>query len=258
MLIDPKAIKQKLAHQAEAQAVLLKQQQAQQLAQTKAQDEADKAPPEPPPVPYSPQTIAQGLLPERRTRPTSDERRLQYRRLEDRELITKAEEEAEWIKEQARQQGYQEGLEQASSDFDDLRHQLLEWFTLLDEMKTTLAKDLLPLAYSLAESILKTQATVDSDLVLAWAKQLLNSVDDSQKQVIIKVNPSHAPALREAMKAMAEDFAMARREVMIKGMDELDTGACILETPAGQIDASLTTQLLAMRKLLGLANPIEP
>jgi flagellar assembly protein FliH len=255
MLIDPKAIKQKLALQAEAQAALLKQQQAQQFATSKAKAETDTTPPPPPPVPYSPQTVAQGLLPERRTRPTSDERRLQYRRLEDRELITKAEEEAEWIKEQARQQGYQEGLEQAENDFEELRQQLDKWFTLLDDMKATLAKDLLPLAYSLAESILKTQATVDSDLVLAWAKQLLKSVDDNQKQVIIKVHPSHVPALREAMKAMAEDFAMAKREVMIKELDELDTGACILETPAGQMDASLSTQLVAMQKLLGLANP---
>jgi len=251
MLIDPKAIKLKLAQQAASRAAAVQQAQAQQLAQ-------QRQTPEKPFIavtPYSPKSVAEGLLPERRTRPNSDERRLQYRRLEDRELITKAEEEADWIKEQARQEGYAEGLEQAQAEFDDLRRQLDSWFVQLDGLKEELAKDILPLAYSLAENVLKTQAAVDSDLVLAWAKKLLNAVDDGQKRVIIKVHPSHVAALRNAVTDMAEDLAMAKREIMIKGVEEMDEGGCILETPAGQMDASLNTQLAAMQKLLGLTTP---
>lgn len=205
---------------------------------------------------WSPQTVAQGLAPERRQpEPEASERRQGWRRLVDQELISRAEQEAIAIREKAQQEGYEHGLEQgyqqAKQQIDHLRQQLEQLPELEKKALETLKEHLIPLAVQLAEKILHTEVSCDPDLVVHLADKLLHEIDPRQKQVVIKVHPHDSQRIRDeaANNAM---WQLNDRQILVFEDASIQPGSCILETQSGQIDATFSTQLELMRKLFAL------
>lgn len=190
-------------------------------------------------------SVASGVVPDRRGTPRP------IRRQEDTSLLADAKAEAEYIKEQAREAGFQEGLRQAQQTIESV-------WVLLDNLQTAHQQALLnsveqivPIAIEIAEKIIKTEVACDKTLLIALAKDLLTKVDRTQKQVIFKVNPSEASFFRAEVE-QSPVWRSNEREIVVEEDATVAQGSCVLETAGGQIDANFNTQLKTVRKLLGL------
>jgi flagellar assembly protein FliH len=191
------------------------------------------------------EAVSSGMAPDRRGTPRP------IRRQEDTHLLAEAKTEAEYIKEQAREAGFQEGLRQAQQTIESV-------WVLLDDLQTAHQQALLnsveqivPIAIEIAEKIIKTEVACDKTLLIALAKDLLTKVDRTQKQVIFKVNPSDASFFRAEVE-QSPVWRSNEREIVVEEDATVAQGSCVLETAGGQIDANFNTQLKTVRKLLGL------
>lgn len=71
----------------------------------------------------------------------------------------------------------------------------------------------------------------------------------NQKQVVVRVNPDQAGAIREQIAKVHKDFPeISYLEVTADA--RLDQGGCILETEVGIIDASIDGQIEALSRAI--------
>ncbi len=191
------------------------------------------------------QTISSGKAPDRRGDPRP------IRRGEDLTLLEQAKTEAHYIREEAREAGFQEGLRQAEQSLDGIWNLLENLQTAHQQALTNSVEQIVPIAIEIAEKIIKTEVACDKTLLIAIAKDLLSKVDRSQKQVLFKVNPADV-ALLKAEIDRNPSWRMNERDVLVEEDGGVAVGSCVLETAGGQIDANFHTQLKTVRKLLGL------
>ena len=128
---------------------------------------------------------------------------------------------------------------------DTIKHQVLE----------KSVQDIAPMAMAIAQRLIKVELSCDRALVVGIALDVLGKVDRTQKEVVFKVHPSDVKFLRQHIKEHEETWqGEVQRHIIVVGAAEVDLGSCIVETSGGQIDASFTTQLHMIRKILGLPN----
>lgn len=195
-------------------------------------------------------TVETGEAPDRRTEDRRNDRRRGYRRIEDKDLISKAHEEAVAIKEHAQEQGFQEGLVQANAEIDALRQTIAELMNGREEALQSIAGEIGSLAVEIAARIIKTEVSCDETLVMGMVKDTIQKMGRNTKSVLVKVNPEDASAVRRFLK---DDDAIPNLNAEVIVMDEstVDQGSCIVETNSGLIDASFSTQLGILRQLFG-------
>ncbi len=172
---------------------------------------------------------------------------------------------------QAQEQGYHAGFEQGKADgFQDgyakgmaeAEESAQEIWAILDQLESIKNKvleksvqDIVPMAMAIAQRLIKVEVSCDRQLVVGLALDVLGKVDRTQKEVVFKVNPQDVQLLRQHIKENEETWqGEVQRHYIVVGDDHVDLGSCIVETSGGQIDASFSTQLKMIRKLLGLPN----
>jgi type III secretion protein L len=74
----------------------------------------------------------------------------------------------------------------------------------------------------------------------------------ASQRVTLSVNPANAGVVNEALEQLASSIPAAGIEVKVR--PDLPEDACVLETPMGIVDASLESQLLALKS--SLATPV--
>lgn len=205
-------------------------------------------PPAPPPVEWSEETIEAGLAPERRQDDRRNDRRRGYRRIEDKDLISKAHLEAVAIKEQAEEEGFEEGLAKAEASLEELRQQFSTLMSGREEALQSVAKDIGSLAVEVAARIIKTEVSCDDSLVMGLVKDTIQKLGRNPKSVLVKVNPDDAPNVRQFLKN--DPISNLNAEMIIMEDASVDMGSCIVETNSGLIDASFSTQLGILRRLV--------
>ena len=82
-------------------------------------------------------------------------RRRGYRRIDDRNLVSRAQEESENIKKSAFEEGYRLGLAKASSDMEDFRKQLEGFMSARKDVFEYIAPDILEISVDIAKKIIK-------------------------------------------------------------------------------------------------------
>lgn len=214
-------------------------------------------PPEPEPVAYSPELVSSGELPERRENTTNlQDRRQGYRRIEDRHLISKAHEEARYIKDQAYEEGLELGLMRVKDELNELREKLDEALLSRTAALATLSDDIAPIAVEIAERLIKVELSCDEDLVNTIVEDTLQKLDRNSKTVLIKVNPSDKSRVRNYLAEHPPTHLKA--EIMVIDQHDVEAGGCVVETDSGLIDASFHTRLTILKELFGAYNPPEP
>jgi flagellar assembly protein FliH len=209
---------------------------------------------------WSAEHIDSGLVPERRLEKSTSERRRGYRRDEDRDLISKAHEEATAIKEHAHTLGFQEGLNQAQGTIDELRDFMGVQMALREQALESVAKEIAELAVEVAARIIKTEVSCDETLVMSLVRDTIQKSTQGQrggkgsKRILIKVNPDDVAVVKQQLKEDAGNGDFQGGEIMVMGEPSVDSGSCILETDSGMIDASFTTQLDILYRLFGGAS----
>ncbi len=182
---------------------------------------------------------------ERQERRRGDRRR-GYRRVDDRNLISRAQEEANTIKETSAKEGFQHGLTQANDQISSLNEAIEAFFNAKEEAMQKASSDIVFIATKVAEKIIKTEIACDDTIVLNIIKEVLNEVGKKEKNITIKVNSFDTEVVKNNLPVLLNN----NDDIQIRVVedDSIDQGSCIVETNNGLIDARFTTQLEVINK----------
>lgn len=198
---------------------------------------------------WTEETVASGVAPDRRKADRRHDRRREYRRVEDRGLISKAHEEANAIRENARNQGFEEGLDRARESIDALREQLASLMNGREEALLSVVDEIGPLAVEVAARLIKTEVSCDETLVMAVVQDTIRKAGRDNKSILLKLSPDDLPSVRKLLKD--QPIPNLNAELILMEDPSVDPGSCIVETNSGLIDATFTTQLGILGRLIG-------
>ncbi len=149
-------------------------------------------------------------------------------------------EDANKVYEEKKQQGYEDGLTEGKLEHAE---KIIETVLSSVEFIENIEKTLVDVVSASIEKILGEFNK--EDLVVGVVRQALSSVRGQQK-IIIRVSPSDEKAVREALASMIDNNKGGFIDIVPD--PRLKQSSCILESDLGVIDASLETQLTALRQ----------
>ncbi|MCE7794606.1 flagellar assembly protein FliH [Salipaludibacillus sp. CUR1] len=149
-------------------------------------------------------------------------------------------------------QGYLEGAEKAKAEYESYISEARQVvLNAKEDYCRKLAESepvMLNFAINLAEKIISH--TVGNDEA-AWGNFIKEAVTEvrEQEEVKIYVHPEWYEATLQHKKEL-EGIALHTRELLIFPDSSLEKMGCVIETPYGQIDASVDSQLREMKRIL--------
>ena len=234
--------------------MIIKRQKNDSFAQAKGtasleENNSSLTPPVTPALEWNEETVHNGLVTDRRTPDRDDDRRRGFRRIEDRNLISKAHEEATAIREQAHDAGFQEGLQRGEVVIHELHKAIVNLLSAREDALLSITHEISALAIEVAARIIKTEVSCDETLVMGIVRDTIQKAGRQNKTILIKVNPSDTATVKKLLR----DDPIPNLEAELIVMDEptVDMGSCIIETNSGLIDASFSTQLGILKQLFG-------
>jgi flagellar biosynthesis/type III secretory pathway protein FliH len=177
------------------------------------------------------------------------ERRRGYRRIDDRNLVSRAQEEADQIRQNAQQEGYEEGLAQANDVINELRSALENFVDAKDELFKLVAPNLLDISLDIAQKIVKKQVMEDPEVVLNIIYSVLDGLSIEEPKININANPIQVDLLR----AMVPEYLQSKgceAKINVIADDSIDLGGVVVHTVNGVIDATIPTQLEIIKEAL--------
>lgn len=141
------------------------------------------------------------------------------------------------LKEQAKEEGFAEGLTQFNAH-------LIQFDKQLRVLRTELQKQILPLALKAAKKIVADQLSLSPETIVDIVIQALAPVTQNQR-ITIYVNKDDKDAL-EAQKSRIKSYLEHVQVLTIKERDDVSPGGCIIETESGIINATIENQWRAL------------
>jgi len=181
------------------------------------------------------------------------------------EARQKAGEEAELVRAGARDEGYRDGyaqgmanaLEEGKKDrevqaarLEEEIKQFLEKASLArDELLSQSQDELLDLCIAVAEKIVRVSLRSSSEVI---AKMIQTATEKLKRQewVHIYIAGCDAKGIAQISPGLTTTLGALSEHIRIVPMGDDEAGTCIVETPAGIIDASVSTQLSNIRDIL--------
>lgn len=145
--------------------------------------------------------------------------------------------EAEKVKEQAFQEGFQEGL-------ISLNKHLLELDKELKHLREDVQKKILPLALKAARKIIGEELRLHPDRIVDIVLTSLKPVTQ-HRRIVIYVNRADLQTLEENKGRIKKIFEHLEN-LSIQERSDIETGGCMIETEAGIINAQLENQWRAL------------
>jgi flagellar assembly protein FliH len=170
------------------------------------------------------------------------DRRRGYRRIDDRVLISRAQEEAGTIKDNAAKEGYKAGLERAQGDIEQVKTAIEDFLKAKQEVFEYIAPDILEISIDIARKIVKHEIEQNPEIVLATILDVLKNISQDEAKITIKVNPEQLALTKDSI---PEIIALTGLETKIHVFadESIDLGSCIVLTSNGVVDATINTQL---------------
>ena len=164
-------------------------------------------------------------------------------------IIAAAEKEAELIREEAKknaetekEKGYREGLEQGKEEI------LMQKLELLDESVKFMSGIETKVSDIVIKALGKCVAEIgDEELVRQIVRKSMQAVVRTQTEVNVRVAPEMVEAVRTKVDALTAEFPTVKT-VNVQGDARLTGAACVVETDAGIVEASIASQLAAIEK----------
>ena len=158
-----------------------------------------------------------------------------------RQIIEEAERQRDAMREQARQEGIEQGL--------------TEWIRILAQTRQR-SEDLvkgwedtmLRLSIRVAEKIVGEQLRLHPDTIVGIVREVLKSIRPG-KHLSIQVNQAEAPQVRARIDRLKEALGSST-EIEIVTSASVPPGGCVIESELGIIDARLETQLKCLEDAL--------
>ena len=185
---------------------------------------------------------------QRKERRTGNRRR-GYRRIDDRNLVSRAQEEASYIKQSAYQEGYNAGIQQAQADMENFRNTLGAFMGAEDRVFEEIAPNILSLAMEIAQKIIKTEIKSDPQIVLDTILDVLKLLSKNEPKIVLRVNPVQVQFIKDTLPEEVRLLGMETK-LSILSDESITEGGCIVETNNGLVDASIEAQLEIVQNAL--------
>ena len=177
-------------------------------------------------------------------------RRRGYRRIDDRNLVSRAQEESENIKKSAFEEGYRSGLEKATADLDSFKNELSKFMNARKDVFEYIAPDILEISVDIAKKIIKKELESDPQLIINTIVDVLKTVSKNEPKVVIRVQPQSAQFIKDTIPNITYQFGIDSK-INIVADPSIEDGGCVFQTNNGIVDASIDTQLEIIKKALG-------
>ena len=166
------------------------------------------------------------------------------------ELIERARQESETIKDEAKGLGIEEGkreaIEQASSQFSDSMEVLNQAIVARRKIIRDSEGELLRLALKVAEQIIRSEVSLHRDVSLNIVSEAISRVTD-REQIIIKVNREDVEYIKKYKDRIA-GIVDGVKSISILEDSQVEPGGCVIETNLGYVDARIATKLKAIEE----------
>ena len=155
--------------------------------------------------------------------------------------------------------GYAEGLrraDEAQAEQTRALAALVESVSIeADAYVRAVEEQVVRLALAIAERVVEREARTDPELVLGVVRAALAEIQDSS-EVHVRVSPADHALIEPRWEAMLPRSVARRSELLAD--EAVETGGCVVETRAVQVDAQLSTKLAQVAKTFGAVLDGEP
>ena len=165
------------------------------------------------------------------------------------DVIAAAEVEAAQIREEAKaayaaekQRGYDDGIAEGKAEI------LMQKLNLLDESVRYMESIELKVSEIAMKALRKCVAEIgDTELVIQIVKKAMQAVVRNQRQITVKVNPAMVAVVKGRLQEILAEFP-SLSYIDVAEDAHLAAAACVVETEAGLVEASVEGQLAAIEK----------
>ncbi len=176
-------------------------------------------------------------------------RRRGYRRIDDRNLVSRAQEEALSIKDSAAREGYQEGFRAAQEGVQVIKDSLAEFFQYKDKMLAEVSKDVMDIALDIAQKIIKKESDTDKSILLNLIVDIFNNNINKENKITLKVGSDDIEYLKQNAQQIV-NLTQTDAKINIIHDPNILGGGVIVETTNGIVDASFKTQFELLKEAL--------
>ena len=176
-------------------------------------------------------------------------RRRGYRRIDDRNLVSRAQEEAENIKKSAFDEGYSYGLKKADADIEKFRSNVAKFMGATKEVFEYIAPDILELSIEIAKKIIKKELQSDPQVLIETIVDVLRTISKNEPKINIRVRPQNAQFIKDTLPTVTYQYGIEAK-INIIADPSIEEGGCVFQTNNGIVDASIDTQIEIIKKTL--------
>jgi flagellar biosynthesis/type III secretory pathway protein FliH len=164
-------------------------------------------------------------------------------------IVARAEAEADRIRNEARQEGFAEGLvagrdqlrSLAEPVVESLSQAALELRELQRQAAEMVERDAIVLAMEVAEKVVAGAIAVEPERVLDVVRGALRAIVERER-LVIQVNPDDLPLVNEGMSELAGSLG-GIEHVDVQEERRVQRGGAIVRTTVGVVDARIQTKL---------------
>ena len=164
-------------------------------------------------------------------------------------IVARAEAEAERIRNEARQEGFAEGMVSGRDQLRALAEPIVDSLSQaveqLRELQGNAAdiveRDAIVLAMEIAEKVVAGAIDVEPDRVLDVVRGALRAIVERER-IVIQVNPEDLAIMREGLDELAGSLG-GIEHVEVQEERRVKRGGAVVRTSVGEIDANISTKL---------------
>ena len=175
-------------------------------------------------------------------------RRRGYRRIDDRKLVSRAQEEAITIKETAAKEGFQKGIEMANTEITKIKASLQGLVNSKQAVYEEISKDILDIAVEIARKIINKEIQEDKTILIGMVKNALRECGKNESKVTIKVSVQDIDFVKSFVPEILSETQVDGKIHVISDMNIKENNV-IIETTNGVIDVSFETQLAVLKEM---------
>lgn len=153
------------------------------------------------------------------------------------------------LEEQARKEGFEkghkegleEGLLEARKVLQDFNRAIQDLINQRESLLEEARQKVLELVMQISRKVTFDAIRIDPEASVAMIGNVIDTLVD-RSHLKIKVNVDHLPLIEQGIERFLQSSAMIK-EITIEADPRVRYGGCMIETPTGDIDARLESQL---------------
>ena len=176
-------------------------------------------------------------------------RRRGYRRSQDRNIVTRAQQDAISIRDVAKKEGYNDGIKNAQEDLQDLRNQFSKFLDCKEEVYEKVSGCILDIALQIAKKIIGKEVDENREYIIPIIKGLVDEISKTESKITLSVTPKDVEIVKDKI---SDIFSSQYFEAKISVIPDngIKDGGVKIETSNGIIDATIDTQLAIIEQAL--------